>query len=129
LDWIPVVPESKATDLTAIGQMIAEVFSKISVGPHVEIHLPDDIELKIPPSVVNVTVPEAPPAQVMVRVPESPITINVPEAPAPVVNFTAPAAAKASGPQEVVVTAMPVRKHRAVRNKQGKIEGSVESDQ
>lgn len=49
--------------------------------------------------------------------------------PAPVVNLPPPIVnVKAPGPSEVVVTSMPDRAHRLVRDKQGKPTGTVETD-
>jgi hypothetical protein len=52
---------------------------------------------------------------VTVNVPEPQVTVNVPES-------------KAALPAEVVITKMPNRIHHAIRDSEGKIEGSMEGD-
>ena len=130
LDWVPIVkthiitteePELKASELQAIleawgkAQVMGQAPSVIQVQPVVQ--SPD----------VHIHVPEQPAPSVSVTVPESvptPVTVNVPQQPAPVVNMPA---AKANGPQEVIVTQMPPREHRVIRKK-GEVVGSVETD-
>lgn len=110
--------------------MIADGLAKAgggygSAGSPIAIHLPSQLDLKIPPPEVTVNIP---PQHIDVHVPEQPapqVTVNLPEAKPPVVNV---AAAKALGPQEVIVTSMPPRVHTAKRDRKGQIEGSIEVD-
>lgn len=109
-----VTPE----DLNAIKDAIAAGFAKAarpsSGGGPVNIHLPSNVEFPVPQVTVNV--PEQKPPVV---------NITVPKQDPPVVNLPA---AKATGPQQVVVTQMPRRKHSAVRDAAGRITGSMEDD-
>jgi HK97 family phage portal protein len=66
-----------------------------------------------PPAVHNHYTQEPP--VVTVNVPEPQVTVNVPES-------------KAALPAEVVITKMPNRIHHAIRDSEGKIEGSMEGD-
>lgn len=120
LDWVPVVK--------------AELTPERYTGPNVEIHIPESVAMSLPAPQVTVNVPEQPAPNVTVHVPEFPAPIvNIPQQPAAqiTVNVPEPKPVKATlsdGPMEVVVTKMPQRVHRAVRNQQGQVEGSIEAD-
>jgi len=144
LDWAPIlstkatVEESdvKPEDLAAIQRTITDALGAFGkAGPMfpqsspVTINLPSKLDfegIEIPPAQINIPAPE-----ITVNVPrqEPPhVTVNVPEQAAPVVNVEAPGPAKATGPQEVVVTSLPQRRHSVVRDKKGAVLGSIEDD-
>ena len=134
LDWIPVSagkahiitteePELKASELQAILDAWGKANMAGSQAPSVI-----QVQPVVQAPAVNIHVPEALPPTVNVTMPEQPapqITVNVPEQKAPTVINTP---AKAVGPQEVVVTSMPARVHKAQRDRKGQIEGSIEVD-
>lgn len=115
-----VTPE----DLAAIKAAIAASFAGIPAQPAptangpINIHLPNSLDLKIPPPEFTVNVPpQAPPV----------VNVTVPKQEPPIVNVAAPA--KATLPQQVIVTQMPKRKHSAIRDRAGRVTGSLEVDE
>jgi hypothetical protein len=122
LDWIPIVP-----DVEEVVEAKAVLEDDMQDGDGL-------IRIRLPkPADIHVDVaapPPQPPPQVTVNVPQQPappINITVPETklPTPIVNV---AAAKATLPAQVEIVSMPNRKHVAVRDEEGIIQGSVESD-
>jgi hypothetical protein len=118
LDWVPIVKaqlEPQTVSIPKIDLHLHQEPTVVNVPPFPEFP-------RIPRQEAPVVNVEAP----IVNVEPNPITVNVPEPAPPVINLPAPA--KATGPQEVVVTNMPERKHRVVRDAAGQVIGSVESD-
>lgn len=136
LDWVPIVKAAEVSsvrpdDLAAILATIRDGFAGVVPAQPTVVQ----VQPTVTAPAVNVTLPEQAPPQVNVNLPEpivnvaaAAVTVNVPEQAAPVVNVAAPVEAKATLPQEVIVTQMPRRVHSLIRDKAGKASGSVEDD-
>lgn len=116
LDWIPIV---------AAKAQVAAQETNVATVPEIHLSVPLTVPAfpELPAAQVTVNVPK--PDPVVVNLPEPQVTVNVPEQPAPQVTVEA---AKATTPQEVIVTSMPERFHKVLRNKDGSVRGSLEVD-
>jgi HK97 family phage portal protein len=117
LDWVPIVPEVVAVKAELEDDM-DDGLIKIRLPKPADIHVDVAAPPPQPPPQVTVNVPQQLPPSVNVTVPEQ-------KMPTPIVNV---AAAKATLPAQVEIVSMPNRKHVAVRDEEGIIQGSVESD-
>lgn len=137
LDWAPILRSEGKAAIERTEALVAESESRVLAEvsglrerlrekdrpTHIEVHPAPAPVVTIAEGAVQyhggpITVEAPEPAQ---------FTVNLPEQEAPVVNMTLPEA-KATGPQQVEITAMPTRVKRAQRNQKREIEGTIETD-